>query len=123
MDAYNNEKDYLIYTNPNSDNTYSVIYFSSNGIQFPNNEEKFLIFIKDRNRFEWMKNKISKAKKHIFLRDIFRQWYLEGINKDLNSIEKVKDFLEFETRGTMIINVGVSSGGFVAVLFGTLLNA
>jgi hypothetical protein len=70
-----------------------------------------------------MKNKISKAKKHIFLRDIFRQWYLEGINKDLNSIEKVKDFLESETRGTRIITIGVSSGGFAAVLFGTLLNA
>lgn len=123
VDAYNNEKNYSIQDVPDSTSKYSVIYFSSNGILFPNTEPEFKSFLQTEKSFEWMKNKVENARKHIFVRDIFRQWYLEGINKDLNSTDKVKDFLESETRGTKIITIGVSSGGYAAVLFGILLNA
>jgi hypothetical protein len=42
---------------------------------------------------------VSEASKHIFLRDVFKQWYLAGINPTVSSPEKLVEFLRQETVG------------------------
>jgi len=112
-----NKHNYLIENNE----TYTAIYFSSNGLF--NDVETFERNIVEKNKFEFYKTKIDKATKHIYIRDINRKWYSNGINKELDSVEKVVEFLKEETKGTKIITLGSSMGGYGAVLFGILLNA
>lgn len=69
------------------------------------------------------KNKIQRAQKHIFVRDVFKQWYVKGINKKLNSTEKLLNFLQEHTKNKKIITIGSSAGAYAAVLYGALLNA
>jgi len=123
-ETYNNKLNYEIFYNPKNANKSVAIYFSSNGIYFPNEEKEFREKILNQNRYEWKKNKISSCHKHIFIRDINKQWYLNGINKNINDVEKITEFLKKEIEGyNYIITVGVSSGGFASMLFGMKLNA
>ena len=119
-----NDPNYLIeYSDSNEKQKYCIIYFSSNNIYYPNTEEVFKEKIIAKNYFEWYGTRIEKGQKHIFIRDIQKQWYLNGINSELNSIEKIFEFLKIETKGYKVITLGSSSGGYAAVLFGSFLNA
>jgi hypothetical protein len=102
---------------------FCVLYFSSNDIYYPNTPEAFKNQLVKKNRFEWFGTRVNYGQKHIFLRDLKKQWYLTGINGKINSIEKLEQFLRKETEGYQVITVGSSAGGFAAVLFGQLLNA
>lgn len=113
-----NESNFLI----EGSGDYTVIYFSSLGI-IPDNAELFKRNIIKNNSFEFYKTRINKNCKHIFVRDVNRSWYLKGINKTINTYEKLAEFLKKESKGTKIITIGSSAGGFAAVLFGILLNA
>ena len=104
------------------ENDLCVIYFSSNEIYYPNTLESFEYSILKRDKYEWMRNKFPKAKKHIFLRDLHKQWYLSGINETLDNPEKVFDFLKNETIGYRVITIGSSAGGYAALLFGNMLD-
>jgi len=116
---------YIIETNKvdGSDSKICAIYFSSNFIYYPNNEDSFLTSIFDKNRFEWWNLRHPKACKHIFIRDVYKQWYLHGINDELDSIEKLSDFLKEEIEGFDSYFIGSSAGGYAAVLLGSMLNA
>jgi hypothetical protein len=98
-----------------------VLYFSSNEIYYPNTLASFNYSIIQRDKYEWKRNKFPKAKKHIFIRDIHKQWYLGGINATLDNPLKVLDFLKKETAGYRTITIGSSAGGYGALLFGSLL--
>lgn len=106
----------------NPKNNLCIIYFSSHNIYFPNTAKAFREQIIDRNRFEWKKNILSSAKKIIFIRDIKKQWYLEGINQKINTIDKLYNFLKKEVSGEVVC-IGSSAGGYVATLIGCLLKA
>jgi hypothetical protein len=99
-----------------------AVYFASNYIYYPNTDDSFQKAILDKNRFEWWNLKHPKASKHIFIRDIYKQWYLHGINNQLNSLEKLAGFLEKEIKGYTSYFIGSSAGGYAAVLLGSLLN-
>lgn len=121
-ETFNNANNYLIeYTEKK--NNICAIYFSSNGIYFPNQEEIFRKEIINKNKFEWYKTRVISAKKQIFLRDIYKQWYINGVNKKLNNIEDLYEFLKTETEGYEVITIGSSAGGYAAALFGSLLKA
>lgn len=109
----------------NLDNNYNkcVIYFSSNGLYYPNTEHVFEREIIEKNRFEWEKNILKSAKKVIFIRDVTKQWYLTGINSTIDTIAKLFDFLKQETQGLEVVCVGSSAGAYAATLFGSLLKA
>ena len=100
-----------------------VLYFSSHNIYYLNNEETFIRQIKERSFFEWYQTRVAGVAKHIFLRDIKKQWYLTGINHEINNPERLLAFLEEETRGYRLITVGRSAGGYAAVVCGYLLSA
>ncbi len=100
-----------------------AIYFSSNEIYYPNTSAAFQYSILENDKYEWKKNRLLKASKHIFIRDIHKQWYLSGINSILDNPFKLLDFLKIETQGYVINTIGSSAGGYAALLFGSLLNA
>lgn len=103
--------------------SYCAIYFSSNDIYFPNTEDVFHKRIVEKNTFEWYGTRISRATKHIFVRDVFKQWYIRGINAQCNNIEALADLLKEEARGMKVVTVGSSAGGYAAIVLGSLLQA
>lgn len=120
--AYQEQNNFLIEFNDKGDKEWCAIYFCSNDIYYPNTEDIFRKRILEKNFFEWYHSRINKAYKHIFIRDIFKQWYLNGINKDLNSPQKLIDFLKKETEGYKVITIGSSAGGYAAILYGSFIN-
>jgi hypothetical protein len=103
------------------DSNLCVIYFSSNEIYYPNTLKSFDYSIIDRDKYEWKKNRFPNAGKHIFVRDIRKQWYIGGVNSKLDSPLKLAEFLKSETIGFKVYTIGSSAGGFAAILFGSLL--
>lgn len=120
--VYQEQNNYLIEYDKNGDKEWCAIYFCSNDIYYPNTKEIFQKRIIDKNFFEWYNSRIYKAYKHIFIRDIFKQWYLAGINKNINSPTKLIDFLKEETNGYKVITIGSSAGGYAAILYGSFIN-
>lgn len=118
-------ENYLIIEDERSENEEVVcaVYFASNYIYYPNTEESFKKSIFEKNRYEWWNLKHPKANKHIFIRDVYKQWYIHGINNDINSIPKMKDFLKKEIDNNKSIFIGSSAGGYMAVLLGSMVGA
>lgn len=107
---------------------YCFIYFSSNNLYFPNNDETFKKTIVESDRYEWKRNCVkkdsNKTYKEIFVRDVYKSWYVLGINKDINSLESLVSLLrELTTDCKEIITVGNSAGGYAACYVGMLLSA
>lgn len=122
--AYKEYPNYLIETNkPVENNKVCAIYFTSNDLYYPDNEETFKACVIEKNSFEWYGNRIQKACKHIFVRDVCKQWYLTGVNHTINSPERLLDFFQKETAGYQVITVGSSAGSYAATLYGVLLQA
>lgn len=57
------------------------------------------------------------------MRDVFKQWYLTGINGQICSPQKLLEFLKQETNGFKVITIGSSAGGYASALFGPKLKA
>ena len=116
------KKNYKIIFNKNKMNR-CLIFFSGNGIFFPDTIEEFNETIGIRDRYEW--ENISKdvnAKKLIFMRDIKKNWYQKGINKKINNINKIVLFLKKETKKfPEIVLIGSSAGGYLASVIGNYL--
>lgn len=124
QDYWLNEPNFLIeYNEQCSSKEYCAIYFCSNDIWFPHTEEIFRKRIVKNNFFEWYRCRIARAYKHIFVRDVFKQWYLTGINGEINSTDKLYEFLKKETAGYKVITLGSSAGGYASALFGPMLGA
>jgi len=120
---YTERDNFLIEYDDRREKYWCAIYFCSNDIYYPNTEEIFRKRIVEKNFFEWYHSRINKAYKHIFVRDVFKQWYLMGINSTINTPKKLTEFLQNETEGYNIVTVGSSAGGYAAILYGSLLNA
>ena len=120
--AYDEMDNYLI-SDDGRGTGWCCIYFSSNGIYNPSDEATFEREIAVKNRFEFFGMRLQQCSKHIFLRDVHKQWYLKGISKTYDSIEKLAGFLKEETKGSHVITVGSSAGGYAAALFATLVHA
>jgi hypothetical protein len=100
-----------------------ALYFCSHDIYFPNEKAAFQKKIIERNSYEWFNRRLKNVHKHIFLRDIHKQWYLTGINSSIDSPEKLFQFLFYETESCTVTTLGSSAGGYAAILYGSLLKA
>lgn len=126
LNQYKNSKNYSIWEKGNSNLCY--IFCSSNGIYYPNTNEIFTKTILSEDRYEWQKvadsDEISKvAGKVIFIRDVYKQYYVKGINSKINTVDKLCEFLKEETQGMEVICCGISSGGYIATILGIALKA
>ena len=113
----------VIYDEQCTVKNYCAVYFSSNDIYYPNTKETFHRRIVEQDTYEWYSTRIEKAYKHIFIRDIYKQWYLKGINNRIDTPEKLLEWLKAETKGYKVIALGSSAGGYAALFYGSQLRA
>jgi hypothetical protein len=99
-----------------------IVFFSGNGLYFPNTYAELQKTISS-DRYEWEKLYSKHYEKIIFIRDVYKQWYVEGISDVINSIDKLNLFLDKEIEGFSSTFIGSSAGGYAAVLLGDLCNA
>lgn len=125
---YYKSANYYIIDRGNKSGKY-LIFFSGNGLYFPNTVECFNEKIVQRNRYEW-ENVIKGAKqieqfeKIIFVRDLYKTWYVKGINDEVNSIDKLAHMLiNLCKDASDVVTVGNSAGGYIATLMGLKLGA
>lgn len=127
IEQYNKDNYKVIdYASSGDDNVkrkYCVIYCSSNDIWYPNELSAFKHSFFENDYYEWTSIECQIAVKEIYVRDIYKSWYVTGINSRINSIEKLIEFLKDEIGELPIICVGSSSGGYLAVLLACLLHA
>lgn len=103
------------------------VFFSSNGLYKSRNNVVDVEEMHETNRYEWKsicenKKIIRKASRIIYLRDVFKAFYIKGINEKYNSIDKVIDFLSKETNGMDVVLAGSSAGAYMSLLVGNKLN-
>lgn len=83
LETYRTRDNYLMERTPEGDDSRCAVYFSSNDLYFPNNRARFHERVTLRNTFEWFGTRVPGCGRHIFIRDVFKQWYLGGINSRL----------------------------------------
>jgi hypothetical protein len=126
--VYMSSANYKIISNDNCKNKKAIVFFSGNGIYFPDTEARFNNIILVKDRFEWeniANNKIiiNNFEKIIFVRDVYKQWYVKGINEKIDNQEKVVLWLKDLLSEYKIVTVGLSAGGYMAVIAGIKLHA
>ncbi len=108
----------------NSDESkIAVVYCSSNAVYAPDTPEAFKRKIMDKDRYEWYALRMDIPAKHIFIRDVGKNFYREGINDNVNSLEKLAERLKKETEGYKVRLLGSSSGGYASIALGLMLGA
>jgi len=108
----NDRKDYFFEDN-NSD--ILLVSFGSNG----RDENQIPSF----NFYNLFKN--DKSIDKLFLRDIKRNYYLNGLINSSKNLKETIDLMErlcSKKQYRKTISIGASSGGFAAILYGQLLN-
>lgn len=110
------------------DSTWCYIFFSSNGLYYPDTKEIFEEQIVKKNRYEWKwvvrNSKVQhRAGRIIYVRDIHKIWYTYGINNEANTIDKTLQMLRELAVGFDVVTVGSSAGGYMAVLAAIKLQA
>jgi len=104
------------------DSDICYVFFSGHGIYFPNTEECFKQRIVVEDRFEWQALSRSLPGRHIFVRDVYKQWYIKGVSSEISDDHKLEEFLRESVRAHReIIFVGSSAGGYSALRFGLKL--
>lgn len=100
------------------------IYFSSNSLYIKDSESDFKRQIIDNDRYEWLNRSAESVPElEIFVRDIWLSWYVNGINKNIDSLDKLIAHLKKITEGYAVTTIGVSSGGYAAAITAAMLNA
>ena len=122
-DVYNSETSNILIEDSDFNNDLCCIYFSSNGIFYPETEENYKDYVIEHNKFEWYGRRMVGVHRSIFVRDILKNFYVVGINKRYNSVERLYALLKEYSKGYRVITVGSSAGGYASLLFGSLLKA
>ena len=110
------------------DGKQCYIFFSSNGLYEDKSVEEIEKILIEKDRYEW-KNLANSFKYHtdlgkiIYVRDIYKAFYIYGINQQLDSIDKIAEKLKELTVGYEVTTVGISSGGYMAVISAVALGA
>lgn len=106
----------------------AFIFFTGHGLYYPTTIEEFRKSVVEADRYEWKnvsENKRIKSQANIFVfvRDVYKNWCIDGINSTINSQDKLYDKLKELVGNREVITVGSSAGGYMAILFGILLKA
>ena len=106
----------------------AIIFFSGNGLYYPNTEQEFTKKVIIDDRYEWehlSQDKLIRQyyERIIFVRDVFKQWYINGINAEYDTADKTAELMKSLTFGFKVTTCGDSAGGYAAVLFASLIGA
>ena len=109
-------------------NKVCLCCFSSHATYYPFTREAFISKIVEEDRYEFKNiTKSDSIRKRfgriIYMRDLYREWYVNGINSRIDSIDKIILKLQELTQGYEIFMLGTSSGGYLATIAGIKLNA
>ena len=109
-------------------NDLCLIFFSSHDIYYPNTEVEFIKTVLIKDRYEWINTAsdeqiVKQIGRIIFVRDIYKQYYVTGINNSCSTITKTIELLRKKTEGYHIITFGSSAGGYMAMVAGIALGA
>ncbi len=104
-----------------------LVLCSDNGIYYPFTEEAFVEKIVEKDTFQYLNiTKDSVIKKHfsriIYIREVWRSWYLLGLNAKVDSIDQTIQLLKNLTAGYQTTYAGISSGGYMAMILGCKLD-
>ena len=85
FEAYSNLPNYKVF-DLNNGGGICYIFFTSHGLFFPTTLFEFQHEVVEKNKFEWVnigseKRIQEKAAKYIFVRDIYKNFCIEGINR------------------------------------------
>ena len=117
---YDTKQNFKVEDNPRAEEPdLAVIYFSSLGVYTDENYIKALT----SDYYEFHRNPIRRDGSHIYVRDVCRAFYLNGINSDCNNLDKLLNLLKNYTKNYRIVTIGVSAGGYMAMLAGAILRA
>lgn len=124
---YSTKENYEI-QKTNGDPNRIIIFFTGHGLYYPNTYEQFNKEVVVKDKYEWKRiaqnPRISGlAGEMVFVRDIYKIWCIRGVNSSINSQDKLVDVLKKIANGRRVTTVGSSAGGYMAILFGVLLNA
>ena len=122
---YANSDNYLI-EDIRPEKNKCFVFFSSNGICDEESAEQFYEDFYIKNRYEWrsIANTLKKKKdvsRIIYIRDVYKNHYINGINESYNNIRRVIELLKEITEGYSVTYVGISSGGYMATILGKTL--
>ena len=109
-------------------NGVCIIFFSGNGLYYPNDKDVFEQKILHNNQYEWWaighsEEIVNRVEKIIYARDIYKQYYVKGINRRIDDIDKLCILMSGLTKGYRVITCGNSAGGYIAAIVGIYLNA
>lgn len=121
--VYNESENIKVFNDLSVSGSLCAVYFSSHNIYFPNIESVFKKKIIQGDYYEWENLRLPNASRHIFVRDVKKQWYVEGVNHRLNSIDLLAEEIKILTAGYEVVCIGSSAGGYAAVLIGNIINA
>ena len=121
--SLNNYKDIIL-----REGRTCIVFFSGNGIYFPDERDVFEKIIIGKDRYEWENLSDSEeirawADRIIFIRDIYKSWYVKGINEKINSVDEIIKWLSRVTQGWDVVTCGNSAGGYMAALVGSKIGA
>lgn len=122
------KQNYKIEYSPLCNNNRCIIFFSGNGLYYPDTIECFKETIVNKDRYEWntvghTEEILRKYHKIIYMRDVFKSWYEKGISEACNNIDKVIELLRVLCDGYEIVTCGNSAGGYMACIVGNQLQA
>lgn len=109
-----------------SKNNLCLLFFSGNGFYWPNEINIFKQEVIYKDRYEWSRvatEMLDRAGKIILVRDVRKNFYVTGINYEINNIDKLIAFLKEESQGYDVITFGNSAGGYMASIVGIKLHA
>lgn len=121
---YDTQENILVRKGKGKGITY--IFFSGNGLFFPNTDECFQKTVVENNRYEWTnvaKSVEKNAEQIIFVRDVYKRWYAKGVSNRLPNVQSLCKYLKELCGTTKIYTVGNSAGAYMAILAGCLIDA
>lgn len=100
------------------------IFITSNTIN--PRDAKLDYYIKNKDRFQWEnistnEKILNNAGKIIYIKDPSSKFFKYGINNKINSISKIIDFLERESRGYDVYITGFSAGAYLSLIVSSFL--
>jgi len=107
-------KNYKVVDNCKSKSGRCAVFFSSNGLYYPNTEDNIKKTIR-RDYYEWSRLAIEDFERVIYVRDVYKQWYVRGINETVSSLHLLGDLIQELTRGYQTTLIGSSAGGYAAI--------